>query len=728
MATSRLSQHIVLKKFQEANETHVPHIDEALRRAAVAGTPNDLGSLLDLGANINAQDFVTGQTALHAAVISHNTTNACYLLSKYAKRGIVDKNGEAASAYLTNKHPKELTELLLDQSHYALQTQDSLTSIVSYLNNADFHSVEKVSAFWKQCSVDAQKTSLGEAGLTEEEIRFFISLPSYLQMVIYRRRIEHTAVKTIFSILMRPEKERLNTLKELNIVLPSTNIPPHQLNYYIHTQSIVLAIFKILPFDHPRLSQLYNNPYAAVALSQGLLTLEQLTIFKHSGFVRGTSDNLDILLCKNGIIALREKLITPATAPYIDNLRALLSDIGLGALREKLISLEQAKGLYHSGSSTGPFSNLPALLSTNGILALRNKYITPEQAAYVSDIKTLLSDQAIWLLHQGYLSFASYPNEKIRNAHKLITAIPYLCNEFGKTMLEEKLLNQTQAEKIPNLNALLCKNGLLALRKKMLTLEDCEQIQDLFSLLSDEGLSALGGGVVTVAQAKQHKSLAILRLKRGVEALREGYITLAQATRFHDYGGPFMASSLQALLSIHGFEALREKLITPEEASDFYHSGSCSGPFDNLADLLTPLGLSALRAKVITPQIACRTELFFLKTNDNKVIIALQKKLISLDGLKKYYYNRNQFAKDIDALVNKFYIQDENKLQPACMVLQKRWRGTLARKQLGLFKELRSQMRTANIHNLDNLVQVKRLVEAKKLTEASTMLATMKPK
>ena len=82
-------------------------------------------------------------------------------------------------------------------------------------------------------------------------------------------------------------------------------------------------------------------------------------------------------------------MITPEQAKeihssqYYYNLSLLLTPNGLIALREGLITPEQAKGFCHSGLSD--------LLTPNGLTALRReKLLTVEQAAHISGFCSLL--------------------------------------------------------------------------------------------------------------------------------------------------------------------------------------------------------------------------------------------------------------------------------------------------------------------------------------------------
>lgn len=135
------------------------------------------------------------------------------------------------------------------------------------------------------------------------------------------------------------------------------------------------------------------------------------------------SGYVNVLLDDNGVIALREKLITPEEAVTYENtspLYLILSDDGLSALREKLITHEQASRMGEATLNClfDPHSR------TNGLIALREKLITPDQ---------------ILLLEPG-------PRPTYR--------IQELLSDKGLKALREKLITPEQAAQTPNAKAL----------------------------------------------------------------------------------------------------------------------------------------------------------------------------------------------------------------------------------------------------------------------------------
>ena len=145
------------------------------------------------------------------------------------------------------------------------------------------------------------------------------------------------------------------------------------------------------------------TPNGLTALREKLLTVEQTADFslfrrvlvklREEGSITPEQanrpyGNLSDLLTPNGLIALREKLLTVKQAVYISDLRkTLLSDIGLVVLRESLITAEQAKGLFFSQY----YNNLSLLLTPNGLIALRERKLTFEQAVNHTNLKEFLA-------------------------------------------------------------------------------------------------------------------------------------------------------------------------------------------------------------------------------------------------------------------------------------------------------------------------------------------------
>ncbi len=132
-----------------------------------------------------------------------------------------------------------------------------------------------------------------------------------------------------------------------------------------------------------------------IALREGLVTLNQVLHNSRYRKFFALDDGLhllrdkrlrewllqhDIVICQNGLTALRDKLLSPAQIEQLHNkfssshLAALLSDNGLLALREGLITVEQVLGFPYD-------QRLNDLLSDEGIEALRLKKITPEWVA-----------------------------------------------------------------------------------------------------------------------------------------------------------------------------------------------------------------------------------------------------------------------------------------------------------------------------------------------------------
>lgn len=257
----------------------------------------------------------------------------------------------------------------------------------------------------------------------------------------------------------------------------------------------------------------------------------------------------------------------------------------------------------------------------------------------------------------------------------------------------------------------------------------------IFSLLNRHGYTALREKLFSLSDVKLFRPhyfpgmrpedlIATLLSEQGVNALRNKLITPEQAAAFKE------DRSLKSILSPAGLNALKEGLITCEQASGFYHSGSISGPHNNLNLLLSPNGILLLRAKVLTPEQACvMPELeSMLRLNPIHLIRALQDKIVIINDFK--YGGRFSFWRKEESpieIIGKYYALATSapEYKKACITIQSFWRAKVAREQLSILKEIKQKMGTQNIHQLQNLAEAKQLVDHSKVKEARKKLSLL---
>ncbi len=143
---------------------------------------------------------------------------------------------------------------------------------------------------------------------------------------------------------------------------------------------------------HPKILEYSTSDNGILALREKLITIEQASKL---GYLR-----IQHLLTDHGIVALREKLITIEQAIKMNGkqIKYLTQDNGILALREKLITIEQAIKMY--------YLDMKYLTTDNGILALREELITIEQASKMSSqyTKLLTSDNGIFALREKLIT------------------------------------------------------------------------------------------------------------------------------------------------------------------------------------------------------------------------------------------------------------------------------------------------------------------------------------
>ena len=96
----------ILEKFKVGETSDKKSLNQALRRAAMTGYGEDMGILLSLGANVNAQDDNPQKryTALHLAIRENKIQNAVYLVSSGARIDIPDALGITATQLIVERH------------------------------------------------------------------------------------------------------------------------------------------------------------------------------------------------------------------------------------------------------------------------------------------------------------------------------------------------------------------------------------------------------------------------------------------------------------------------------------------------------------------------------------------------------------------------------------------------------------------------------------------------
>ncbi len=152
-----------------------------------------------------------------------------------------------------------------------------------------------------------------------------------------------------------------------------------------------------------------------------------------------------------GIIALREGLITPeqvAAMPNDQYVMYLLNDNGLAALRERLITLEQANEM------PDPFYLAYLFGTMRGIVALREGLITPEQVRDMPEsgyLWWLFNDNGITALREGLVI-----PEQVSAMPTQLYVENLFCNEHVITALRatgtfgERLITPEQVAAMPN--------------------------------------------------------------------------------------------------------------------------------------------------------------------------------------------------------------------------------------------------------------------------------------
>lgn len=665
------------------------------------------------------------------------------MLEQRADRKLQDANGQVPAYYALQSGNPELVALFKDRSpQVVLHIPELLMGILFHLPINTLFKSRLVSPFWNSCVISTIDNKwLYPCALTPEAQRNFHNLPTFLQRAILmylssnKNELAQGKVGRLLEALLLTEAERAAEF------FPGKPYTPRRGSSFPHLSDIGLTLFILEPIPRQQLlgrETILCTPGAVMMLCEGLLTSNQLTLFRHSGNSRGPHDNLRSLVCEYGYQALHEGLLRLEEAPYISELGALLTPNGLKALRLSWLTPKQAKGIYHSGSSAGPQENMKHLLSDKGLTLLEKKVITPEQAAYITGWDALFNESSLKTIEMWNISFADYPGAKIREAESFIRNLPYLgkllasgyltlpqawiigeikplASAEGLMAFEEDLIdakalirifcpNHKASASISNLALLLTPNGITALRHGWLTLQDASEItNDLKLLLSENGLKGLREKLISIEEVKCCKNLTILKLPNGLDALRK-------------------------------------KLITLKQAAQFYHSGSVSGNQDNLADLLTPTGLVALKEGLITPEQACRMpELrkFFAGEYNHDLILALRLRLVTIEDLsyegqyslwKRY---RGDFKKDLREKLSKYNPRKEctsEELEHASTTIQKHMRSYLARREYCLFKQINIVMKTSSVNDLPMLQQVKEHAEHYRFNDATVELEKIQKK
>lgn len=712
-----LSQVEVLQKFRHPEEEFVPTLDVALHRAAADGTTKDINDLVHFGADVNSS-IEQNETAMHLAALSGKRENVLALLLNGADRKLKNANGDTPrDLAAANKH-LAVKELLRAPGDLVLSDKDLLSSIFKYFPVTDLYSMELVCVTWRTAVSIAINAHLRNKLLLDDRgVANFLKLPKYLQYIVCKKTdelIANGSAAKLFIMLNLDEKDRA---QNLDAISQDTSLQKLQ----VSEVGLILHFTNLLRNDHRFESHFYDvaclySQYGALILADGLISLQELN---QARFI------LRSLICKNGYIALKRKLVTPAVVPHIDDLNSLMSDLGLSALQRRLITESQARKIYHSGSMHGPFANLRTILTEKGLILLEKKYITPEQVVYYGGLQSLVQSNSFILFERNYISFADYPDEKIRELAHIIANINILSSDLGLSMFAEGLLNQQDLVLIENIAPLISKNGKMLLSQKRVTLKLVAKIKDLANFLSDEGVIAQKKGILTVQQAIKCSSLSILKVKNGLKALELGLITFEQAEKIRS------DRTLAAILSELGMQSLAEGLLTPEHVATFYHSGSANGEHDNLASLLSPLGMQALREKLIDPfKASCYAlETMFSDKMDSRILILLRFGLVSpVDfGYRGKYSCGNALTKEkIDELLDPIGLESFHKEKiPAVIKIQSHFRKIRAKQKLDLLKSTQACMKAGNIAQLEDLSKARNYIFNDKLIEAKNILSRL---
>ncbi len=150
------------------------------------------------------------------------------------------------------------------------------------------------------------------------------------------------------------------------------------------------------------LDALLSAPYGIMALKEKLITPAQIANMQNCEYIRE-------LLSKNGLMALRKGLIAPEIANGIrspTHCHYVFKEYGLIALSENLISIEQINKFSQARC-------LKILFSQQGLKALKESIITPDEASKTrraSILKALLEENGIMALKLQLISVEKADN------------------------------------------------------------------------------------------------------------------------------------------------------------------------------------------------------------------------------------------------------------------------------------------------------------------------------
>ena len=409
-----------------------------------------------------------------------------------------------------------------EPSSPVLQGTGPVENILSYLNNDELKAAKNACRDWKHTIEHSVRDHFYRHDLIEQ-YQYFQKLDPVLKHMIRHHLIDMHQVeeiKKLFSVLKLQPGARFTHL------FPTMRLSDQDAinRSFLSDVGIGLFLLGYVPRESFRYQQILCQRYSALILATGLLTRDFLQ--KCDELDRALTQPLLIsICCKNGYIALRDKLISPDD---IFNYFKLIVNF--------------------SNFSTNPgqvLSNfLDMLLSDNGLKLIKKKIISSNliTSVDINILSKLLTDKKVVKIFESFIEQTHFEMKALTQEK-----LECLLTPEGLQALADRIITSEDITQRKNLEILKFPNGVIALREGLITLEQAER---LFELNNPESIKALFSDV-------------------GLQALREKLITPEQAMHFYrSLDGP--ADNLENLLSPTGLAALRARLIVPEDAYNNY--------------------------------------------------------------------------------------------------------------------------------------------------------------
>lgn len=187
------------------------------------------------------------------------------------------------------------------------------------------------------------------------------------------------------------------------------------------------------------------------------------------------------------------------------------------------------------------------------------------------------------------------------------------------------------------------------------------------------------------------------------------------------------AYALVEILINNGIILLEENYFTLKDLFKFYNTQTFN------ITIINPNVLKALRRKWITPADLKQMEDYKINliftVGGEKALVALQHRCLT-QVLDKYFRKSPRHVEDfisyLNESLNENVYQKDSRYSEAALLLQKRWRGNIARKQFTLFKELNNFVKTNDSNTLfcsiHKMSSIKQKIENKLFKEATNDL------